>query len=627
MVKRHLTLTLLGTALLSPMGFSAQAAEPITPPPGGTDLVTFADPARFQFSAQQAATEGGWNTIKEMPFARAFRVSVATRPRVRQQVHWEVPLVRSAAKDSTLLLSFWIRRPQSGGEPGPTTIAVRAGSQPPYYKLKLSAYRDWQQHVRAFKAPSDIDAANAFISIDVGNSGPAIEIADLRCIDYGGEIDIADLPRSAVTYAGREPNAAWRQEALARIETIRKSDLTVQVVDASGKPIPNANVNVQMQRHAFGFGNVVDAQLLGLPEAAFPYTRERGGTAITSSWADAQKYRDVVKEHFNTVTFESELRPHKWQEMTSDTPLGRQLYTNFAQRAVPWLRSHDIAIRGHYIAWGAIDFNESEREFVGRPQAHRQWLWNHMADVLPQTADYVSEWDTINHIIGWGKHTYEIEYGGYDIYAQLLQEARRLAPDARHSINEGKVLPNGYKREPYKRVIRFLNDHGQAPDTVGFMAHFELTSLTPPVELLSVYDDFGKIAPRLQLSEFDVETGDDEQLQADYYRDVLIATFSHPNFVSIVQWGFWENAHWKPAAALWRRDWSLKPSGQVFVDLVKRQWSTDETATTDAEGHCQVRGFLGDYHINVDHQGRKAATQAVLKPGGTHVQIEITQDQ
>jgi GH35 family endo-1,4-beta-xylanase len=209
------------------------------------------------------------------------------------------------------------------------------------------------------------------------------------------------------------------------------------------------------------------------------------------------------------------------------------------------------------------------------------------------------------------------------IYADIMKEARRLAPNAGHAINEGKVLPNGYKREPYKRVIRFLNESGQAPDTVGFMGHFELMTLTPPEELLEVYDNFAEIAPRLQLSEFDVEAGDDDELQADFYRDVMIASFSHPNFVSIVQWGFWENAHWKPAAALWRKDWTLKPAGQVFVDLVKKQWWTSESTTTNASGKCKVRGFLGDYNVDVELDGKTVTKKAVLDRDGAVVQIQL----
>lgn len=177
-----------------------------------------------------------------------------------------------------------------------------------------------------------------------------------------------------------------------------------------------------------------------------------------------------------------------------------------------------------------------------------------MADVLPATADYVTEWDTINHIIGWGKHTYEKEYGGKELYTEIMAEARRLAPDATHAIKEGAVLQDGYKRKPYKDFIRFLNDQGQAPDVVGFMGHFGLSTLTPPEEMLQVSDEFAEIAPNLQLSEFDVEAGDDKELQADFFRDVMIAAFSHPNYNAIVQWGFWERTHWKSAAALWRDD-------------------------------------------------------------------------
>ena len=130
----------------------------------------------------------------------------------------------------------------------------------------------------------------------------------------------------------------------------------------------------------------------------------------------------------------------------------------------------------------------------------------------------------------------------------------------------------------------------------------------------------------MQLSEFDVEAGDDEGLQSDYYRDVMIASFSHPNFEAIVQWGLWEKMHWKPAAALWRSDWSLKPAGEVFVDLVAKQWWTDKTAKTDADGNCQVRGFLGDYKVTVTHDGKTVTKKATLNRDGTHIPFQITRD-
>jgi endo-1,4-beta-xylanase len=67
-----------------------------------------------------------------------------------------------------------------------------------------------------------------------------------------------------------------------------------------------------------------------------------------------------------------------------------------------------------------------------------QWLWTHMADISSKTKGVVTEWDTINHIVAWGNHTYEKEYGGLEILGEIMAEGRRLAPGAKHAINEGK---------------------------------------------------------------------------------------------------------------------------------------------------------------------------------------------
>ena len=588
------------------------AEEPIRPPEGGKELILFGRNDKISVRKKDAATRGSWRTIKEMPFVEAFGIEYKKDGSSAKDVQLVAPVKKGIRKGDALLVSFWIRRPKSGGEPGPVTLCIQARNPKERYEYQFSAYQQWQQHVRSFKALEGDDAGESRIIFDLGSAGPAVEIGGLQLISYGADRDLAELPKSATSYKGREPDASWRREALERIERIRKADVKVEVVDGDGNPIRKAKVKIEMQRHAFQFGTAVNASILGAMEEELPVTRGRNRDQIQITCEDVQMYRQIVSDHFNVVTFESELRPHVWKLQHSGSVAWEKKRKVFIDHAVPWLEENDIDIRGHYIAWGAIDYNAVEKEFVGNPEGHRAWLWGHMADVLLATSDFVSEWDTINHIVGWGKHTYEIEYGGFDIYVEMMKEARRLAPDARHAVNEGRVLPNGYKREPYKKVIRFLNDHGQAPDAVGFMAHFDLASLTPPEELLEVYDEFAEIAPRLQLSEFDVEAGDDEQLQADFFRDVLIASFSHPNMVGIVQWGFWEDAHWKPAAALWRSDWSLKPTGQVFLDLVKKQWWTDVSGETDEAGRCQFRGFLGDYLVSVDHGGKTVTKEISL---------------
>ena len=613
----------LSLALLFALSTIASAEDPIVPPSGGRALLTFNKSTDIKLIQSNVVATSQWASIKGMPFSSAYKVESDTRFSDPTNTQVIVPLSSGIKKGDVVLLSFWMRRPGAGGQPNNVYLNVQSGDEAPLYQYKLGAYRAWKQHVRSFVAPSDCNPSDGQMRILLGEGGKVAEIAELQLINYGPDDDIASLPRSTVNYKGREPDAQWRKDALARIEKIRKGDMTIEVVDAAGKPVSGAQVKIQMQRHTFGFGNVVNAYLLGADESKFPYTKNRNGKKIVSTWEEAKQYRQTIIENFNCVTFESELRPHVWMKQMGDSRDGKELHKVFTEGAIPFLQSNNIGIRGHYLSWGAMDFNALEKQFVGDPEAHRKWLWDYMANVIPKTSDYVTEWDTINHIIAWGKHTYEKEYGSMQIYADIMKEARRLAPNAGHAINEGKVLPNGYKREPYKRVIRFLNEQGQAPDTVGFMGHFELMTLTPPEELLEVYDNFAEIAPRLQLSEFDVEAGDDDELQADYYRDVMIASFSHPNFVSIVQWGFWENAHWKPAAALWRKDWTLKPAGKVFVDLVKKQWWTDESTTSNQAGSCQVRGFLGDYKVSVEHDGQTATEKLTLTGDGAKIRIQL----
>lgn len=601
-----------GTAIASDQG--------ISPPPGGQDVAPFGPDNPINFKVENVEATGNWITEKEMPFTDLYSITSDTRFSDPKNMQLRVPVTGSVSKGDVILISFWMKRPGAGGQPNNVYLFVDASSDVTSWEYHLSAYRNWTQSVRSFVATEDFDPAEAEVRIDLGEAGTQVQVADLRLVNYGSDYDASTLPRSTILYKGREADAPWRKEALARIEKIRKGDLTVNIVDADGQPVSNANVHVAMQQHAFGFGNAVNSEVLGAQEKDFPINPKR---KIVVTHDEAKKYREVVKKYFDRVTFESELRPHNWKMLKSDKGAWRRKNRIFTKNTVPWLIENNIAARGHYIAWAPMDFNAVEKQFVGDPEAHRAWLWEHMADVLPATADFVTEWDTINHIIGWGKHTYEKEYGSPKIYAEILAEARRLAPQATHAINEGKVLPDGYKRKPYKKIIRFLNEQGQSPDIVGFMGHFGLQSLTPPEELLQVYDEFGEIAPKLQLSEFDVEAGDDEQLQADYYRDVMIASFSHPNFVAIVQWGFWEKMHWKPAAALWRDDWTLKPSGEVFVDLVANQWWTDEVCQSDDQGQCQLRGFLGDYKITIEKDGVTQTVDAVVTTGGTTVQVQL----
>lgn len=113
------------------------------------------------------------------------------------------------------------------------------------------------------------------------------------------------------------------------------------------------------------------------------------------------------------------------------------------------------------------------------------------------------------------------------------------------------------------------------------------------------------------------------QLQADYTRDFMTAMFSHPAVEGIIMWGFWEGRHWFPSAALYRMDWSIKPNGQIWEDLVFKKWWTDIKCVTDRNGEYRTQGFLGDYEIEVHYKDEVKLIPITLSKEGRRVEVII----
>ena len=122
--------------------------------------------------------------------------------------------------------------------------------------------------------------------------------------------------------------------------------------------------------------------------------------------------------------------------------------------------------------------------------------------------------------------------------------------------------------------------------------------------------------PKLQATEYDVVI-DDSELAGRFTRDFYTTLFSHPAVGGIVMWGFWDGSHWKSNAPLYSKDWSQKPAGRAYRDLVLGQWRTAASGKTDKGGTFATRGFFGEYEITVSSGGRKNASRATLGASGS----------
>ena len=104
------------------------------------------------------------------------------------------------------------------------------------------------------------------------------------------------------------------------------------------------------------------------------------------------------------------------------------------------------------------------------------------------------------------------------------------------------------------------------------------------------------------ITEFDVSSSDKQQ-QADYLRDYLTMSFSQAGVDEFINWGFWSGLHYLPDAALYDLDFSVRPNGQVYEDLVFGNWWTDTRATT-RNGIVNSEVFKGNYQITVTFGGQ-----------------------
>jgi hypothetical protein len=227
---------------------------------------------------------------------QAFSKAVRAQVKEKSQNIWDVQLVATVADEvrhgDVLLVSFWFRTEYVSVESGEAETELTFElNHPPHDKSLTHAVRagaQWKQVLVPFMAKRDFKPAEAQVTFRLGYSPMTIELADVKVENFQKQLTLADLPRSKVSYPGMEADAPWRAQADERIDRLRKADLAIQVVGSDGKPVPGADVSVQLTRHAFPFGSCAPLETL------------LGGKneQLTSN----------LKGLFNTVTPENDLK-------------------------------------------------------------------------------------------------------------------------------------------------------------------------------------------------------------------------------------------------------------------------------------------------------------------------------
>ena len=569
-------------------------------PEGGTLVI----PTNAVATLRQAATSkyGTLTRVKVagQPFAEVVRCELSARPAHAWDFQFQFRTTRRVEKDEVLWARFYARTLSSKTAGGDGRIcAIFERSSPPNEKslsFDLDLGREWKEFFLPFKSHATYEAGKASSGFHLGTQEQTVEIADFEVYTFGKNFAMKRLPRTKIAYAGQALDSPWRAAADARIEKFRKRDLTVAVTDASGRSVTGAKVGIVMKRHAFGWGSAVTVR------------------GILRQDADGDKYRAVIEKLYTRVVFENDLKWPSW-----DDPASHQKVL----QAADWLRARNIEIRGHNLIWPSWNYTPKDlQRCKDNPEALRRRINSHIADEVSAMKGRLVDWDVINE-----------PYNNNDVMKILgdtemiawFKLARRLDPDVRLTLNDFAILSAGgldtRHQDHFEKTLRFLKDGGAPITGLGMQSHFGGTP-TPPEKMLSILDRYAAIGLDMSITEHDIDT-DDEQLQADFTRDFLTTVFSHPSVVAVLTWGFWENSHWRPNAAYYRKDWSVTPAGQAWLDLVTRKWWTNVTLETAAAGTAHTRGFLGDYEITVTYNGVTKTVQAKLTSAGAKINVGL----
>ena len=389
----------------------------------------------------------------------------------------------------------------------------------------------------------------------------------------------------------------------------------VNVKDVSGNALSNATVKIEMIEHEFGFGSAIVA------------CRTPGNRCYNETYLSKLRNLDGKGHGFNVGVTENALKWDGWEEEWIGTPTE-------TVNAVKWLSDSGIKMRGHVLVWPGFD---NLPEDLRANKSNLPYLRNRINERLttmlthPELSQYIKDWDIINEIT----QNRDLEYAfdtdptlskGRDLYKEIFKKARELQPELTMYINDYIVESDGGSAAAAARYNTYLDEIHVGDvsfDGIGFQAHIgkQPTSI---LKFKQIFDDYSaRYNARIKITEYDIHKEVDPMIQARYLEDLLTMSFSHPSVDAFIMWGFWDGNHWHQNAPIFNLDWSIKPSGQAYIDKVFNEWWTNEESSSDLSGKVSFRPYKGKHKITVTKNGKEKIQEVLLS---NDAEVNITMD-
>jgi GH35 family endo-1,4-beta-xylanase len=413
-------------------------------------------------------------------------------------------------------------------------------------------------------------------------------------------LGLALLVAPAQAAAPESYRKLWRDPAMAdridqSIEKHRKGDATVEVVDAAGKPVPAAKVELRQTGHEFLFG--CNAFVLGQLK---PEEMNR-------------RYEDAFARVFNFATV-----PFYWEG--TEPARGELRYAEGSRdiwrrpppdRFLAFAASRGITLKGHPLLWHSYNPPWLPKDADELRELYRK----RFQEIAGRYGGKIPIWDVVNESLVCPK-TYPLYTPDRAYVAWAFAQASPLFPaDALLMINE--VTSYNFKpadKNPYFAQVKALLAQGLKVRGVGFQFHyFRRDALDrylagpdcDPGKMLDLYEKFGEFGLPLYVTEITIPSAGDggDELQAEVVRDHYRLWFAAPRMAGITWWNLGDGTAVKgeneAKGGLLDGDLRPKSAYQALDKLINEEWKTRVQTQTDAQGLARFRGFFGKYKVTV----------------------------
>ncbi len=516
-----------------------------------------------------------------------------------------------------MLVSFYARTISPLSQRGVVTTRLQLATAPfTGSQETFDIGSEWKQFLFPFSASRYFAPGTASFDLRFGYLQQTIEVAAVRLYNFQKTVAVERLPNTVFSYAGRDANSQWRDDAEAKSKTYRDDPILLDLPGVA----PGSRVTITQLNTEFRLGTAAAAEWIS-PSAGARYTSPL-----------ASRYRSMILDLFNSVTDDGSQQWSPWL----DQPLAA---TELAQ----WAVANDLALRGHSTLWGDMEgfptptFVQTQYQALVSSQGQAAandylmsqlttWIQtgSHVQLAQPRagmTEPILTDLDVENHPLLFKDFVNLLGQAWID---QAIAQVRSLSqPATKLFINEDQVLSrefNGFADPLFALVSGYLA-RGVPVDGVGFQGHFDSKHLPAIDSIIDKLNRFSQLGLELQVTEFDIDQLNiDPQTQADFTRDFYRTVYAHPNVNAITMWGFWQGEHWRSTenAGLFDSTFAIKPNGQAFVDF--QQFSPVQLLVNQ-NGRVETTLPRGKYQVQIELPNGLVSTTIDVQAGGTLQQL------